>query len=321
MIRVHALIKRYGRHAAVNGVSFEIAKGEVVGFLGPNGAGKSTTMNILTGYLAATSGDVVVDGMSILDEPEAVKRRIGYLPEKPPLYLEMTVREYLRFVCQIKNVPRNEIGRRIEQVVNRVGIADVIGRLIGNLSKGYRQRVGLAQALMGNPDILVLDEPTAGLDPKQIIEIRDLIRSLGTEHTVILSSHILPEVSEICPRVLIINNGSIVADGDPATLAGELFDVSIVVIRAIGDEAQTRNVVSGIGAVRSMQMLPSSENGTTEMLIESEKDQDIRQEIFRAFCKNQIPLIGIRVKDASLEEIFLQLTNGVKSLGAVGADV
>ncbi|MFW5684113.1 MAG: ABC transporter ATP-binding protein [Spirochaetota bacterium] len=312
MIEVRNLTKRYGPHVAVDNVSFTVAQGEVVGFLGPNGAGKSTTMNILTGYLSATEGDVEIDGMNTLEEPEAVKRRIGYLPETPPIYTEMTVREYLNFVCRIKQVPRNEVAGRIEQGLHRVGIVEVYNRLVGNLSKGYRQRVGLAQALMGNPDILILDEPTSGLDPKQIIEIRDLIRELGADHTVILSSHILPEVSEICGRVMIINDGRIVADGDPATLGSDLYDVSQIVITAAADEATTRAAVSGIEGVSRVEVLPSTEQGATEMLIESEKDRDLRREIFKAFSSKGVDLLGLRAKNATLEEIFLELTSGIQ---------
>ena len=316
MIEVRNLTKRYGPHLAVDDVSFSVKKGEVVGFLGPNGAGKSTTMNILTGYLSASEGDVHIDGMNTLEEPEAIKRRIGYLPETPPLYGEMTVREYLRFVCRIKQVPRNETNERVEQGLHRVGIVEVYNRLVGNLSKGYRQRVGLAQALMGNPDILILDEPTSGLDPKQIIEIRDLIRQLGSDHTVILSSHILPEVSEICRRVMIINDGRIVADGDPATLGADLFDASRIILTAVADESTARGALSGIGGVTRIDILPATEAGTTEILVESEKDKDLRREIFEAFSTKSIPLIGMRVKNATLEEIFLELTSGVQEVVA-----
>lgn len=312
MIEVKDLTKRYGPHVAVDDVSFHVAQGEVVGFLGPNGAGKSTTMNMLTGYLSATEGDVFIDGVNILEEPEAVKRRIGYLPESPPIYPEMTVREYLRFVCRIKQVPRAEIDERIESGLHKVGIVEVYNRLVGNLSKGYRQRVGLAQALMGNPDILILDEPTSGLDPKQIIEIRDLIRELGAEHTVILSSHILPEVSEICRRVLIINEGRVVADGDPATLGSQLFDASQIVVTSLADEASVRPVLDGIPGVTRVESLQTAEKGATEFLVESEKDKDLRQEIFTAFSTRNLPLIGLRVKNATLEEIFLELTSGIQ---------
>ena len=316
MIEVRNLTKRYGRHLAVDNVSFSVSTGEVVGFLGPNGAGKSTTMNILTGYLSATAGDVYVDGTNILEEPEAVKRKIGYLPENPPIYPEMTVREYLSFVCRIKKVPRNEVRDRIERSLQTVGIIEVFNRLVGNLSKGYRQRVGLAQALMGNPQILILDEPTAGLDPKQIIEIRELIRRLGNDHTVILSSHILPEVSEICGRIMIINEGRIVADGDPAGIGSDLFDASQVIITAAADEARTREIVGTLGGVSRIETLTSTEEGTTELLIESEKGRDLRKEIFTAFGVGKVPLVGLRVKNATLEEIFLELTSGVKEVTA-----
>ncbi|MFP4378353.1 MAG: ABC transporter ATP-binding protein [Spirochaetales bacterium] len=312
MIEVQDLTKRYGPHLAVDAISFTIPKGEVVGFLGPNGAGKSTTMNILAGYLSATEGDVLIEGQNILDEPEEVKRRIGYLPESPPIYPEMTVREYLYFVCKIKDVPKDEIKQRIESGLHTVGIVEVYNRLIGNLSKGYRQRVGLAQALMGNPDILILDEPTSGLDPAQIIEIRELIKHLGTDRTVILSSHILPEVSEICRRVMIINNGRIVADGDPSTIGSDLFDASQIVITALSDETATTKVLAGLHGVTRTEILPATEPGTTEVLVESEKDTDIRTAIFDAFSKKGVPLIGLRVKNATLEEIFLELTSGVK---------
>jgi len=314
MIEVQNLTKRYGLHTAVDSVSFSISKGEVVGFLGPNGAGKSTTMNILTGYLSATEGDVFIDGTNILEDPEAVKRRIGYLPESPPVYPEMTVHEYLTFACKIKGVPRNEIKDRIDGGLDTVGIRDVYRRLIGNLSKGYRQRVGLAQALMGNPDILILDEPTAGLDPKQIIEIRELIRRLGTDRTVVLSSHILPEVSEICKRVMIINAGNIVADGDPATMGTDLFDTNQIVIAALADEAAVAAIIAGIAEVSRTELLTTTEPGTTEMLIESKKGVDLRRPIFEAFSRKKVPLVGLRAKNATLEEIFLELTltSGVK---------
>jgi ABC-2 type transport system ATP-binding protein len=312
MIEVQNLTKRYGQHVAVDAISFMIPKGEVVGFLGPNGAGKSTTMNILTGYLSATKGDVLIDGKHILEQPEQVKKRIGYLPESPPVYPEMTVKEYLSFVCRIKQVPKNQIKQRIESGLHTVGIVEVYNRLIGNLSKGYRQRVGLAQALMGNPDILVLDEPTSGLDPAQIIEIRELIKRLGTDRTVILSSHILPEVSEICKRVMIINQGRIVADGDPGTIGNDLFDASQVIITALADQNNTTSIIAGLNGVTRTEILSATEPGTTEVLIESEKNSDIRKLIFDAFARKDVPLIGMRVKNATLEEIFLELTSGVK---------
>ncbi len=310
MIEVSNLTKRYGPHLAVDDISFSVPKGEVVGFLGPNGAGKSTTMNILTGYLSATEGEVVIDGQNILEAPEAVKAQIGYLPESPPVYGEMTVREYLNFVCRIKHVPRKEVRDRIESGLHTVGIVEVYNRRIGNLSKGYRQRVGLAQALMGNPEILVLDEPTAGLDPKQIIEIRELIKELGKDRTVILSSHILHEVSAICRRVMIINNGRIVADGEPTTIGADLFDTSQIVLTAVADEKTTKDIVAGLSGVQRSELIPATEPDTTEMLVETEKGRDIRQDVFSAFSAKKVPLVGLRVKNMTLEEIFLELTSG-----------
>ncbi len=312
MIQARHLTKRYGPHVALDDVGFRISTGEVVGLLGPNGAGKSTTMNILTGYLSATEGEVLIGAVNILDEPEAVKRTIGYLPETPPLYDEMTVREYLRFVCRIKDVPRREVRRRIDDGLERVGIARVAGRLIGNLSKGFRQRVGLAQALMGDPTILILDEPTSGLDPKQILEIRELIRRLGTERTVIVSSHVLSEVSELCGRVMIINGGRIVADGDPATLGRELFDTGRIVVTAAADEASLRSAIDEIAGVTRVESAPAPERGTTELLVESSKD--VRRDVFQACSAREIPLVGLRVKNATLEEIFLELTDGAREV-------
>jgi len=314
MIEVRNLTKQFGPHTAVDNISFSVPKGEVVGFLGPNGAGQSTTMNILTGYLSATKGDVTIGGTDILEAPEQVKRRIGYLPENPPIYGEMTVREYLNFVCRIKHVPKTEIRDRIESGLHTVGIVEVFNRRIGNLSKGYRQRVGLAQALMGNPEILILDEPTAGLDPKQIIEIRGLIRKLGQDRTVMLSSHILHEVSAICKRVMIINNGRIVADGDPATIGADLFTTSQLVLTALADQQTTEKIVGTLSDVTRSELLTATEEGTTELLIESERDRDLRREVFEAFSKSNVPLVGLRMKNMTLEEIFLELTSGVQEV-------
>ncbi|MEE8441895.1 MAG: ABC transporter ATP-binding protein [Spirochaetia bacterium] len=314
MIEVSNLTKRFGPHTAVDNISFSVPRGEVVGFLGPNGAGKSTTMNILTGYLSATEGDVVIDGTNILEAPEQVKRQIGYLPENPPIYGEMTVRDYLNFVCRIKQVPKKEIRDRVEGGLHTVGIVEVFNRRIGNLSKGYRQRVGLAQALMGNPEILILDEPTAGLDPKQIIEIRKLIRKLGQDRTVMLSSHILHEVSAVCKRVMIINNGRIVADGEPATIGADLFETSQLVLTAVADRRTTEKIVGALSGVTRLEVLTATEEGTTELLIESELDRDLRREVFEAFSKADVPLVGLRMKNMTLEEIFLELTSGVQEV-------
>lgn len=308
MIEATNLVKRYGPHTAVDHASFKIVKGEIVGFLGPNGAGKSTTMNILTGYLSSSEGRVTVDGLDILDYPIEAKKKIGYLPENPPLYPEMTVREYLSFAGEIKKVPAGELPARMVRIMETVGITDVAGRLVKNLSKGYKQRVGLAQAMIGDPEILILDEPTAGLDPKQILEIRDLIIKLGKDHTIILSSHILPEVSAVCKRVLIINQGKIVADDTPDNLARRLLGGSHVLLRVEGGRDAVEKALRAIPAVRNVEFRESQEEGTIEVVAESEQDSDIRRDVFRSLGAAGLPILMMRSLDMSLEEIFLHLT-------------
>lgn len=308
MIEATNLVKRYGPHTAVDHASFKIEKGEIVGFLGPNGAGKSTTMNILTGYLSSTEGTVTVDGMNILDYPIEAKKRIGYLPENPPLYPEMTVREYLTFAGEIKKVPAKALGARMDEIMETVGIADVRKRLVKNLSKGYKQRVGLAQAMIGDPEILILDEPTAGLDPKQILEIRDLIIKLGRDHTIILSSHILPEVSAVCKRVLIINQGKIVADDTPDNLAKRLLGGSHVLLRIDGARESVDGALRKIPTVRNVEFRESQETETVEVVVESDRDMDIRRDVFRSLSSADLPILMMRSLDMSLEEIFLHLT-------------
>ncbi|HOV38556.1 MAG TPA: ATP-binding cassette domain-containing protein [Spirochaetales bacterium] len=317
MIEAKDLVKRYGPHTAVDHVSFKINQGEIVGFLGPNGAGKSTTMNILTGYLSSTEGTVTVDGMNILEQPLEVKKRIGYLPENPPLYPEMTVKEYLVFAGEIKKVPKEELNGRIEEVMQTVGISDVAGRLVKNLSKGYKQRVGLAQAMIGKPDILILDEPTAGLDPKQILEIRHLIKELGKEHTVILSSHILPEVSAVCKRVLIMNEGKIVADDTPENLAKRLLGGSHLLLRVDGSEAQVESALKKIPDLQNLSFRESQEAGTVEVVAEAAKDKDIRRDVFKALSAAGLPILMMRSLDMSLEEIFLHLTTKEEEVAKV----
>jgi len=317
VIEAKDLVKRYGPHTAVDHVSFKINQGEIVGFLGPNGAGKSTTMNILTGYLSSTEGTVTVDGMNILEQPLEVKKRIGYLPENPPLYPEMTVKEYLVFAGEIKKVPKEELNGRIEEVMQTVGISDVAGRLVKNLSKGYKQRVGLAQAMIGKPDILILDEPTAGLDPKQILEIRHLIKELGKEHTVILSSHILPEVSAVCKRVLIMNEGKIVADDTPENLAKRLLGGSHLLLRVDGSEAQVESALKKIPDLQNLSFRESQEAGTVEVVAEAAKDKDIRRDVFKALSAAGLPILMMRSLDMSLEEIFLHLTTKEEEVAKV----
>lgn len=308
MVEVRNLTKRYGANLAVDHVSFSIEEGSIVGFLGPNGAGKSTTMNIITGYLSATEGSVTVSGKNTLDDPNEVKRMIGYLPEQPPLYLDMTVKEYLNFVYELKKAeqPRKE---HIEEICRLVKIDNVYNRLVGNLSKGYKQRVGIAQALIGNPPVLILDEPTVGLDPKQIIEIRTLIKNLGKNHTVILSSHILPEVQAVCERIIVINNGKLVADGATDTLAHDLSQDHRLIMRADGPEREMLHAIEAMEHVMDVYSLGEKEQGAYEFSVESAPDIDIRRDLFALMARNGWPILALRNTDLTLEDLFLQLTS------------
>jgi len=308
MIEVTNLVRRYGPHVAVDHASFKIEKGEIVGFLGPNGAGKSTTMNILTGYLSPTEGTVKVNGMDILEHPMEIKKNMGYFPESPPLYMDMTVREYLEFAAEIKRIPKSEKKNRMNYVMDTVGIADHSKRLIKNLSKGYKQRVGLAQAMIGDPEVLIMDEPTSGLDPKQILEIRSLITELGKDHTIILSSHILPEVSAVCKRVLIINRGVLVADDTPANLAQRLLGGSHISLRLDGSQADISKTLSKVPTILRLDFQESQESGTVQLVAEAAPDTDIRRDIFKALSAASIPILMMRSQDMSLEDIFLNLT-------------
>lgn len=307
MIEVSNLTKRYGSKVAVDNLSFTVNQGEILGFLGLNGAGKTTTMNILTGYLSASQGACKVNGFDVLENPIEAKRSIGYLPEQPPLYLDMTVKEYLNFIYDLKNVklPREQ---HIKEVCGVVKIENVYHRIIKNLSKGYKQRVGLAQALVGNPKVLVLDEPTVGLDPKQIIEIRNLIRSLGEKHTVILSSHILPEVQAVCDRVIVINNGRLVADDTATNLSKNMSTDRHYTILIDGPEAEVYKSLKGITGMLSVDTLGNREKGVYEYQVESDESVDIRREIFKRLAERNWPLLGMRSSELTLEQIFLQLT-------------
>ncbi len=309
MIEIRNLVKYYGDILAVNDVTFTVKKGEILGFLGPNGAGKTTTMNILTGFLSATSGTVTINGYDILEDPQHAKRCIGYLPENPPLYLEMTVIEFLKFVADLKGVAREDRIKQLAEIMKLVRIADVSNRLIKNLSKGYRQRVGIAQALVGNPEVLVLDEPTVGLDPKQIIEIRNLIKELGKKHTVILSSHILPEVQAVCERVVIINKGTIAAIDTPEGLSHKMSKTSKIQISAEGPAREIIHNLRLLQGVRNAEVFLEKENGITVFEIENEPDIDVRKQIFFTMAKNSWPIIEMKSMDPTLEEIFLQVTS------------
>ena len=307
MIEVRDLVKRYGRHTAVDHLSFTVERGQVYGFLGPNGAGKSTTMNIMTGYLGPTEGEVLVDGHSMTDEPEKARRHIGYLPEQPPLYVDMTVKEYLGFAAQLKKVPARARNGEIKRVMEHTMITDVSGRLIRNLSKGYKQRVGIAQALLGNPEIVVLDEPTVGLDPKQIIEIRTLIRELAKEHTVILSSHILAEVQAVCDRILIIHHGKMVASGTPEELERQLAGTTALEVTLKADEPTGRNLLRRVSGAGAVSYRPGAAEGESTFRVES-RQGDLREKIFQACAAENVALLGLRSAGMTLEDVFLKLT-------------
>ena len=307
MIEVKNLVKKYGNHTAVDHLNFTIEEGHVYGFLGPNGAGKSTTMNIMTGYLGATEGEVLINGHDILKEPEEAKKQIGYLPELPPLYMEMTVREYLEFVAELKGIAKNKREESINEVEKMVKIWEVENRLIRNLSKGYRQRVGLAQAVLGFPEIIILDEPSVGLDPKQIIEIRELIRQLAKKHTVILSSHILAEVREVCDYILIISKGKLVASDTPENLERNLGDSDLIEIETKASPDEVRRILETVDGIRSIST-KHLENGITWAQIQEKKNTDIREKVFQAFAQNHQPLLKLNPLQVRLEDVFMELT-------------
>ncbi|MCX7921166.1 MAG: ABC transporter ATP-binding protein [Clostridia bacterium] len=308
MIEIQNLTKSYGQIKAVNDISFTVEKGEILGFLGPNGAGKSTTMNIITGFIPSTEGTVKVCGYDIMENPKEVKRRIGYLPEQPPLYVDMTVQEYLDFASELKMVDKKQKKSQMADILELVKLGDVRNRLIKNLSKGYKQRVGLAQALLGNPDVLILDEPTVGLDPKQIIEIRKLIKALGKQHTIILSSHILPEVSAVCERVVIINKGQIAAIDTPENLSKGFGSDRRLAVTVAGPKSSVTGAIKEISGVRYIEPNIEKEKDVVSYIIEAEKDIDVRRPLFFAMAKLGYPILELKSLNLSLEDIFLQLT-------------
>ena len=308
MIEVTNLTKRYGNHTAVDHLSFKVEKGQIYGFLGPNGAGKSTTMNIITGYLAASEGTVTIDGHDVQQEPEEAKKRIGYLPELPPLYLDMTVEEYLRFAAELKKVPKAERREQVEQVMNMTWITDMRDRLIKNLSKGYRQRVGLAQALLGSPEVLILDEPSVGLDPKQIIEIRDLIRELGKNHTIILSSHILSEVSAVCDHIMIISHGKLAASDSPEGLQKLMSGSGELKLTVKGSYEALQDAVKDLAGILETKQQDGALEGCCNVLIKTDGEGDIREELFYRLAEKRLPILSMVLSERSLEDIFLELT-------------
>lgn len=309
MIEVSNLIKQYGKDIAVNDISFTVNEGEILGFLGPNGAGKSTTMNIITGYIAPTSGTVRICGYDIIDEPQKAKSKIGYLPEIPPLYVNMIVDEYLDFVCDIKKISKGDKKDVLEKIKDIVKISHVSNKIIKNLSKGYKQRVGIAQALIGNPEILILDEPTVGLDPKEIIEIRDFIKTLGKNHTVILSSHILSEISAVCDRVLILNKGVIVAQDTTENLSENLSKNHKMNISVKGDKENIKTALENEQSIVSVIQQGENEKDTYQFIVEASENCDIREVIFDNAIKNNYKILGMNPVEMSLEDIFLKVTD------------
>ena len=309
MIEVSNLVKKYGDHTAVDHLSFQIEKGKIYGFLGPNGAGKSTTMNMITGYIASTEGKVMIDGHDILEEPEAAKKCIGYLPEMPPLYFDMTVFEYMKFAADLKKIPRNQKEKQIKEVMDMVKITDMKDRLIKNLSKGYRQRVGLAQAILGYPEVIILDEPTVGLDPKQIIEIRELIRKLAKKHTVILSSHILAEVREVCDYIMIISGGKLVASDTTENLENMMSGKGQIEVEAKASRDEMDHIIRRTGKIKEVKYRTSASGITTAQII-AKGGEDIREELFLAFSHADVPMLTLNQSKTTLEEIFLELTQG-----------
>ena len=309
MIEVNNLVKRYGDHTAVDHLSFKIEKGKIYGFLGPNGAGKSTTMNMITGYIASTEGTVTIDGHDILEEPEQAKKCIGYLPELPPLYMDMTVKEYLEFVADLKQLEKSLRKRYVEEAMETTGTTEVAGRMIRNLSKGYRQRVGFAQAILGYPEIIILDEPTVGLDPKQIIEIRDLIKELGKKHTIILSSHILSEISAVCDHVFIISHGKLVASDSTENLLERMTGAQEIELLVKAEEDTAETAIREVAQVERCEKTESKEDGAVQLLVTAKKDADVREAIYHTCVEHHMPILEMKAASKSLEDVFLELTS------------
>ena len=310
MIEVKNITKRYGKAVAVENISFTIEDGEIVGLLGPNGAGKSTTMNILTGFLEQTEGEVIIDGFDTLKKPKKAKKEIGYMPEGVPLYTDLTVKEFVTYMAEIKQVEKKSRKEKVEKIIKQTGLKDVEKKLIKNLSRGYKQRVSMAGALVGEPKILILDEPTVGLDPKQITEIRNLIKELGKTHTIILSSHILSEVSQICNKVVIINKGKIVAVDTPENLENKVNNNNCIYVMVEDTENKVEQIKDKINGVKKIELVEENKDGTKQYLIEAEKDIDIRKTIFSEFAKENITIFEMKKADTTLEDAFMKLIEG-----------
>lgn len=310
MIEVKNVTKKYGKFIAVDNISFTINEGEIIGLLGPNGAGKSTTMNMLTGFIEQTEGEIIIDGYNTLKKPKKAKKEIGYMPEGVPLYTDLTVKEFITYMAEIKNVDRKNRKEKVQEIINKTGLKDVQKKLIKNLSRGYKQRVSLAGALIGDPKILILDEPTVGLDPKQITEIRNLIKELGKTHTVILSSHILSEVSQICNKVIIINKGKIVAIDTPENLEAKVSNKNCLYVTVEDTEDRMNTIKNKIKEIKKIELVEKNEDGTKQYMIESEDNADLRKMIFSELAKEDITIFEMKKADTTLEDAFMKLIEG-----------
>ena len=310
MIEVKNVTKKYGKFIAVDNISFTINEGEIIGLLGPNGAGKSTTMNMLTGFIEQTEGEIIIDGCNTLKKPKKAKKEIGYMPEGVPLYTDLTVKEFITYMAEIKNVDRKNRKEKVQEIINKTGLKDVQKKLIKNLSRGYKQRVSMAGALIGDPKILILDEPTVGLDPKQITEIRNLIKELGKTHTVILSSHILSEVSQICNKVIIINKGKIVAIDTPENLEAKVSNKNCLYVTVEDPEDKMNTIKNKIKEIKKIELVEKNEDGTKQYMIESEDNEDLRKMIFSELAKEDITIFEMKKADTTLEDAFMKLIEG-----------
>ena len=310
MIEVKNVTKKYGKVVAVDNISFTINDGEIVGILGPNGAGKSTTMNMMTGFIEQTSGDIIIDGYDMLKRPKKAKREIGYMPEGVPLYTDLTVKEFVMYMAEIKRVNRKERKEKVEKIIEKTGLKDVEKKLIKNLSRGYKQRVSMAGALVGEPKILILDEPTVGLDPKQITEIRSLIKELGKTHTVILSSHILSEVSQICNKVVIINKGKIIAVDTPENLENKVNNNNLIYVTVEDKENKIEKIKEKLNDIKKIELVTNNDDGTKQYAIETVGEKDLRKELFAEFAKENITIFEMKKADSTLEEAFMKLIEG-----------
>ena len=307
MIKLENVTKKYGKFEALKGISFEVNEGEIVGLLGPNGAGKTTTMNIITGFIEQTSGNVIVDGIDVLKKPSKAKKIIGYMPEGVPLYSDLTVKEFIKYIAELKRVDKKEIKEKVQKALEDVGLLDVQNKLIRNLSRGYKQRVSLAGTLVANPKVIILDEPTVGLDPKQVTEIREVIRKLAKENTVILSSHILSEVSQVCNRVIIMNKGEVVAIDTPENLEQKVSTKNIIYVTVEDTENKVIGMKEKIEGIKDIKLEKTKEDGTKQYIIEAEDNLDIRKTIFASFAKENLTIFEMKKADISLEDAFMKL--------------